>query len=274
MKLLELAAIVSRTFQEDSDLNSNKKIQKVKNSNSRDVVTGLDLLLHNLSKNYAKKYFSDHSFISEESFDKNNLKVSFSRGDMFIVDPLDGSHNYSIHSNDYGYMGCVITDKKISNSLIVIPKKSQYVIYDDEQVYLSHKLKQLSLSHISNSYYAYNPMLSDEERNVRSMLLNFIDDETTGLVRYGSACVGLYNLLTNHHSMFIGQKIRVWDAIAFFPILQNYGVLISYYLHEENMYLIASRNVDLVNGAKAIFESMLNKKMSYYSVKNTLNWEL
>jgi myo-inositol-1(or 4)-monophosphatase len=271
MKLNKLAALICNAFSNNED-DALKTVQKVKDGNPRDVVTNMDYLLHTISKKFCMIEYSKSRFISEENNSDSSNELLLLTTHNFIVDPLDGSSNYSLGINCYGYMASQIEHGLITEALIVIPNQNQYILYDNSNYYLSQNLPKINNfnSKSGGVYYAYAPNQNDTEYNLRIQLFRDIDSHTGGFYRYGSACVGLYNLICGRHYGFIGQRIRIWDAISFMPILKKFNLIVKYNIEGKFITLIASRDanfIDIINATFFRSEIVLFD----YTEKNILN---
>ena len=94
MKLLHLAGRICRAFHEN-DNRQMRTIQKVKGNQLRDVVTNLDLRLHDISERFVRERMSGTLLLSEEGWHKEVTTEDLLAGEWLIVDPMDGSNNYA-----------------------------------------------------------------------------------------------------------------------------------------------------------------------------------
>jgi myo-inositol-1(or 4)-monophosphatase len=250
MKLLTLAGQVCRAFT-DHQATSLRTVQKVKNDHRRDVVTALDMKLHALSARFVAEYLPAYTLLSEESEQAEWTASRLRGGQFLVVDPLDGSSNYAMGLPHFGYMAARVNDGRLEGTLVVLPEHDQYLLMDGRRLLTSQPLPSPGDSR-GAVYYAYPPKQDAAARQVRMDLLDLIDAESSGLYRSGSACVGLYQLLCGQHQAFFGHAIRIWDALAYLPMLAPQGVYLRYGFHGQSMYLLASRRHDLVEAAESI----------------------
>ena len=245
MKLLDLVSRVCCDF--DSRCSDQSRIiQKVKSTDSRDVVTGLDITLHNLTYSYIAKHHPSWHILSEEDEPSHPDFRKLRAGDWLIVDPLDGSSNYSNGLSSYGYMATLVSNNVLNESAVVLPEEGIYLLAFQDKIFTSQALDVREPTPDSSIYYAYSPNLSSHRLKARDSVLSLIDKVSGGVYRYGSCCHGLYNLLLGKHQAFIGQHVRIWDAIAFLPILHHYGFFTSYSLLPDGLTFVASKNNNMV----------------------------
>ena len=253
MKLLNLAARVSCAFT-TSGSQKMSTVQKVKDNQARDVVTELDLKLHDLSQQFVAEQLPGCRLLSEEGghdcLELNELR----KGEWLVVDPLDGSNNHALGMPNYGYMAAHLDDGRMVGAVIVLPEHDQYIVLDGGQSLYAQPLPLTAAGDHGTVYYAYPPKQDSSARHARGALLDLIDAESAGMYRYGSACAGLYQLLCGKHMAFIGHGIRLWDAIAFLPILASRQFMVKYTIRPEGITLVASKKTAFLEGAEHILQ--------------------
>lgn len=250
MSLLTLAGQVCRAFT-DNEGAALRTVQKVKNEHSRDVVTALDMKLHALSARYVAEHLPGCALLSEEGEDAHGPASRLLKGDWLVVDPLDGSSNHALGLPHFGYMAAHVRQGRLDGALVVLPEHDQYVLMDGRRLLSSQPLPAAGEPR-GAVYYAYPPRQDEAARQARLQLLELIDAESTGLYRCGSACVGLYQLLCGQHLAFFGHGVRLWDALAYLPVLAAQGLHLRYAVQGPFMHLLASRRADLVVSASLI----------------------
>ena len=251
MKLLELTASVCCKFSQARN-NSMRTVQKVKENQARDVVTTLDESLHRLTEDFVKTTLPACKLMSEEGEAFTDGNVILREGEWLVVDPLDGSNNFALSLPGYGYMATHISKSKIIGSLVVLPEHDLYIIFEENRLITSQILPKSVGSPSGSAYYAYPPKLTEAACQARTQLISLIDNYFAGTYRYGSSCVGLYNLVCGKHTAFIGHNIRIWDALAYFPILRMLGIEFRYHISGTSLVLIASFSEEFINDASSI----------------------
>lgn len=249
MSLLDLSASVCRQFSEAtfSDL---RNIQKVK-GHQRDVVTSLDQRLHQVAVDFVELSMQGCELMSEEG-ESEVSNCLLDDSEWLVVDPLDGSNNYSLSLPSYGFMAAHVVGGCVSGSVVVLPEHSIYIVYEEGRMVISQPISTPNSLPGGSVYYAYPPTLSHFALKSRAQLIDLIDQTSSGLYRYGSSCIGLYNLICGKHSAFIGHGIRIWDALAFFPILEHFGINFQYYIDSSRLILVASSSKSFIHDACSI----------------------
>jgi len=212
-----------------------------KNGSVRDVVTALDLTLHDELSKIAQKD-SEIIVFSEEGYtNAHNLEDYVS--DTLLIDPLDGSSNYAHGLNFYCTILAMIRGKKIVQAGVCLPNESQILSWDigSSRTKSTKVIDQVMVGE-GATYYAYPPVQSESDMLLRQLIMKNIDEMSSGLMRWGSAGCGLYFLMTGALQTFVGHKIRIWDGLAFMPMLESYGIHVAYKIDGTELIMIASTN--------------------------------
>lgn len=252
MRLLGLAACIASNFSMRHE-NRFRTVQKVKDNQPRDVVTELDLILHNVSLQFVTDRLPGCRLLSEEADSQFSLH-DLCNGEWLVVDPLDGSYNLTIDMPHYGYMAAHLVGGVIDSSVVVLPERDQYIVADNDAILCAKPLPETSFPKHGSVYYAYSPALSSVERKARASLIDLIDLHSAGMYRYGSACDGLYQLLTGRHMAFIGHGVRLWDVIAFLPILAARKIQARYVIKSRGITVIAGINEQFIQAVEDVLD--------------------
>ncbi len=118
-----------------------------------DVVTQADLDSEKILVNAIKKEYPNHGIISEESQDYN-IDSEY----VWVIDPLDGTRNFSTNTPFFGVIVGVMKDKEMIMSCIYLPymkelyyaEKGKGAYLNDEKIICSEKEK------INSSYGIVN----------------------------------------------------------------------------------------------------------------------
>jgi myo-inositol-1(or 4)-monophosphatase len=269
MSLLKLVARVCKTLG-TSDDPLLRTVQKVKGGKARDVVTGLDFKLHELSQQFVSEYMPGCTLLSEEGSCEMLTAAELLVGDWLVVDPLDGSNNHALNLPSFGYMAAHLMAGRVTGAVVVLPEFSQYIVFEKESTIASQSIENTHEYKSAAVYYAYPPAQNEKALSARADVQKLIDVMSGGMYRYGSACVGLYQLLCGKHMAFVGHDIRLWDALAFLPILAQRGIEVHYLIHEASITLVASRRLDFVTGVTDLLLQHQNFKLYPYRSNEVL----
>jgi len=263
MIYLNLAGRVCHAF-DVSNSQQMRTVQKVKENQSRDVVTKLDIELHVLSERFVTEKLPECKLLSEEGVHGGFNARQLLEEDLLIVDPLDGSHNYALGLPNYGYMAAHVQRGYVTGAVIVVPAHSQYIVLEGNQCLYAQPVASGGASDNSTVYYAYPPQQNTSARRARVALQDLIDVHSAGMYRYGSACVGLYQLLCKKQMAFIGHGIRLWDAIAFLPLLALQGIEVRYCIQGLSITLLASTRTDFLESSAQILQQQQGLALHKY----------
>lgn len=263
MSLLSLAAQVCNVFGAAGD-SGLRMVQKVKDDEARDVVSALDQRLHTTTASFVADRMPGCSLLSEEGAAPRDGLAALARGEWLVVDPLDGSNNYVLTLPGYGFMAAHVVDGIVAGSVVVLPEHDIYLVFERDELLISQPFAPPAVAPSAPIYYAYPPRLSEGGRRARAELLDLVDQQSAGLYRYGTACIGAYNLLRGRHRAFIGHNVRVWDALAYFPLLHWFRVPARYHLAESGLTLIAGFDEEFVDEACAVISA--NESITFNAV--------
>ena len=93
----------------------------MKSENLWDVVTKADLLSEKIILQRIKKIYPNHGIISEESGSVNE-----SAKYVWVIDPIDGTLNFSLGVPLWGIMICLIHKKEVVLSVINLPATKEF----------------------------------------------------------------------------------------------------------------------------------------------------
>jgi myo-inositol-1(or 4)-monophosphatase len=243
--------------------NASNDVILTKNNNSRDVVTSLDYLLNESIKDIIKEDMPDALVLSEEdSIDQN---LSYFKDLTFVIDPLDGSQNFSIGFPFYSSVVAAIEDNKIIASAVVSSFNKQLVIWD-KNTGLKSNINNEIFERGLPSYLAYSPIKTSANDNFIFKLITNIDEYSSGIYRWGSASNGLLELLNGRFQTFVAYEIRIWDCLAFLPILLEKEIHVAFAINNFSISLIASSNIEHFNSLKKIYKSSNINLINYNSI--------
>jgi myo-inositol-1(or 4)-monophosphatase len=263
MKLLALSALVCNLFS-SAAAGEMRTVQKVKDHQLRDVVTSLDQSLHDLAAIFVETRMPGCKLMSEEGASINGGSSLLAKGEWLVVDPLDGSNNYALSMPGFGFMAAHVVEGKVNGSVVVLPEQDLYLVAEAGEILVSQPFALSPAAASGSIYYAYPPKLSDAALQSRAKLIDLVDERSSGFYRYGSSCIGLYNLIRGRHMAFIGHGIRIWDALAYFPILKRFGISFKYHIGDTGLILVASSNQDFVDETCSIISSSEKSNFSFF----------
>jgi len=230
----ELLSVCESVYKGVSE--QDRDVLRIKDGISRDVVTELDMKLHNALTEKALQI--EKCIVVSEEGETNPHALTAYKGITVVIDPLDGSHNYQMGMPWYCTLIAIVKEKKFWQCGFYSPEYKQKLSWKAQD---SLSIVKTSSQMAGPCYFAYPPNLTEEEQTLKNVLFKQIDIYSTGLYRWGSAGYGLYAVVGKHLQSFVGIKIRIWDGLAFIPILHTMGCYVMYkIINQEQLILICS----------------------------------
>lgn len=212
------------------------EVVKTKNNNQRDVVTALDININERVNSLIRQHYSEIKIISEEIDNRDCVIKDIET--CLVIDPLDGSQNYSLSLPFYVTLVSVYVFGVVKASAIISPMGAELVLWTQDMGIVPYNLKSGVLVD-GPCYFAYPPTIKLQNNKHFHDILEYVDSYTSGMYRWGSAGSGLLALYKGQIKSFVGLEIRVWDAISFLPILLSSGFKIAYKIEGYTLSLVA-----------------------------------
>jgi myo-inositol-1(or 4)-monophosphatase len=195
-----------------------KKPLDIKSKGDRNLFTQIDLKAEDAIVTLIKKNFPEDDILSEE-----NSHPKPGAPFRWIIDPLDGTHNY-IHGIDiFGVSIAVEFEKEVIIGVIYMPVADEfYIAQKDKGAYLNDKrlsvskrtLEQSTLIYDSSIRYNKGPMLKGLEKLV---------DEVFNIRMFGSSARHLSYIAEGKAEIDIEFNDKVWDFAAGLLLVEEAG---------------------------------------------------
>lgn len=164
---------------------------KVKKEDDSYVSKG-DLLCESLIKGYIREKHPEFSLVSEESPEDNI--VNYTKENVIILDPIDGTENYVSGLKEWGVAVCVYQNGKHVQSMLALPELDLYMVTGDKFERFDSRIAGISSS------------LTKEE------LLKLEPGFEYRII--GCAVYNMFNVVTGSFYSFENPKgAKVWDII-------------------------------------------------------------
>ncbi len=216
----------------------------LKSSSNRDVVTEVDFASEKLILAEIEKEFSGFSFISEEIGDQRSDLDTF-----WIIDPLDGTANYSSGMPIYGISIAYVENLKLTSAAIYLPETNDlYFSEVNKGAYLNNKcLVQKKSTKLDQALVSMTfPSMFNANSHKKNAYEVFtkLNSETKGALRLGSSVYSLALCSSEQIDAVVGFKAKLWDIAAGILINKEAGAITSF--NENNLsnidhdYIIAN----------------------------------
>ena len=95
-------------------------VHYAKSSHRADAVTKADLMSDKMITSAIKEHYPTHGIIAEES-GAHNVDAEY----VWVIDPIDGTLNYSLGVPMFGVMVCLMRRKKVVLSAVYLPVRNE-----------------------------------------------------------------------------------------------------------------------------------------------------
>jgi myo-inositol-1(or 4)-monophosphatase len=192
------------------------KILSVKSKDARSLVTNADLEAEQAIFKIIKKKFPDHSILSEEDgfIDK---KSDY----KWIIDPLDGTHNYAYKIPIFGVSIALEHKKEIILGVIYFPCTDELLVAEKGKgSFLNNKKIKVSNRNLKNSIITYNTDFHINKRQTLRHLSN-LANKVFRIRVFGAAVFDLALITKGSIEALIAPTTNPWDIAAGFLILEE-----------------------------------------------------
>ena len=224
----------------------------LKSSSNRDIVTDVDIACENVILGRLNLLSSTPlRYISEEAGDNRGQSSSF-----WIIDPLDGTANYSSGLPVYGVSIAYVRDAELFSAAIYLPSTNEllfaqrgYGAFKNQVRLKAHRNNTVDNSLISLTLPLNFPHpIHEQQAYERFKALN---NKSKGVLRLGSSVYSLAQCAQQHIDICVGFRAKVWDVAAGLLIADESG-LASSLLPQEIMatdldyYVAPHQSVDFL----------------------------
>lgn len=187
------------------------RIHDVKEKAKNDFVTEMDIKCEKTIINIIKKSFPKHSILAEES-GKSNQKSSYE----WIIDPLDGTHNYLRAIPIFGVSVALAKNKEIIAGVIYLPYLDELYFAEKGKGSYLRKKKKIYKINLEKSNPA--PMVAAAFRFRRNptycnKYLNKLTKEVKTRI-FGSVTFCISMLLRKSVDASVIFLTNIWDVAA------------------------------------------------------------
>lgn len=195
-----------------------KKSVKVKSKGDRQLVTDVDLKAENAIVELIKEKYPVDNILSEESrHPKSN--TSF----RWIIDPLDGTHNY-IHGIDvFGTSIALEWKKEVVAGVIYMPLTDElYVAQKQKGTYCNGKKINVSKRKLKESTLIYDSSIRYDKEPMLEGLGKLVDD-VFNIRMFGSTARHLSYIAEGKAEIDVEFNDKVWDFAAGLLLVEEAG---------------------------------------------------
>ena len=218
---------------------------EVQKKGKHNIVTQADLAANRLIIREIKKYFPQHDFLSEETGLENNIDKF-----RWIIDPLDGTTNFSIHNPLYCTALALMYKKDILLSVLYAPELNELYFAEKKHGALLNgkKIKVSRTRKLSDSIIAIGRSHSRLSHKQMISVQNKFDEHVLNTRILGSASLNLAYVAAGRMDgcVFVPPEISLWDSLAGILLVQEAGGLITDF--QGRPWIKASHGLVISNG--------------------------
>lgn len=195
------------------------KIDKIESKGDRNFATNLDKEAEKIIVDKVKKVFPNHGIIAEEGGSQGA-----DREYLWIIDPLDGTHNFIRDINIFGVSIGIIYRGDFIGGVIYMPVEDELYVGEkgngayknDEKISVSSNdnLKDCSISFDSSIRYSPKNMLK---------VLDVLAKEVFNIRMLGSSARALTYLAEGKLDLAVEFHDRPWDFAGGVSIIEEAG---------------------------------------------------
>lgn len=194
------------------------RIHKITKKSGRELVTNVDLEAQTTIISLIKEKYPHHSILSEESpAEENHSKY------RWIIDPLDGTHNYIHKVGIFGVSIALEWEEEIILGVIFLPVTAElYVAEKGKGAYLNNERIAVSRRDLPQVSMVYDSSL---QYNKEVMLTNLgkLADNVFNVRMFGSSARSLSFIANGQIDLQIEYHDKPWDFSAGALIVEEAG---------------------------------------------------
>ena len=212
----------------------------VKTKGDRDYATEIDLKSEKMITDMIKREFPDDNILAEE----NKYGVSDSPY-KWIIDPIDGTHNYMYGIRDFGISIALANKEKIFFGVIYMPIGDEmYVAVRGNGAYLNSKKIHVSKRPIKQATLVHDSSIRAFKKNMLKNL-GYLSEKVFNLRMYGCSVRGLTYLAQGKVDAVVEYEEKIWDCAAGLLLAHEAGAKITNFQGKPwdiktNMYIASS----------------------------------
>jgi myo-inositol-1(or 4)-monophosphatase len=223
-------------------LDNFRKISKISKKKDGTLVTNVDLKMEKEILKTIKTKFPEDEILSEEG-------AYLSKGSPFcwIIDPLDGTHNYIRGINTVGISIALAFNKQVVMGIIHMPfAKELYFARKGRGSYLNGKRISVSKRKLKQSTLIYDSNIINEQTDVMLRHLKEIKGKVFIMRMFGSTARSLSYIAEGRADLEIEYTDKLWDFAAGAILVEEAGG--KFTDHKGNPWNMKSKDYIASNG--------------------------
>ena len=213
-----------------------------------EVVTDMDLRSQKVIVSTIRKFVPEHNILSEE-----DVEIDKESAFTWIIDPLDGTHNYMDSRYSFGINVGLLMEKEFIFSLSYLPfgnrleggrelyisKKGRGTFMNDKHSRVSDKTRLRDMTLLLNSSISRDPEST-------SALFTILVRQLNRVRIPGSAAVELCYIASGRADVMVAQYLKPYDLVGCLHVEEAGGKVTDFF---GNPITINSHSIVATNGA-------------------------
>jgi len=215
---------------------------KYTKSDATDVVTEADLAANDYLVEQINSKYPEHGIISEE---RGESKTDAEY--VWIIDPLDGTRNYSLGTPLFGVMVGLARKGEMVMGAICDPTHDQLFFAEKDQgAYLNDKKIRCSdIREWERSYGMGFANINEKTAKISSKLIEAASKEPFWMNSFGATAIATMQVASGRRDWCMSLHDTIWDDAAPAIILQEAGCIVSE--HEGKPWTLKSKGMIAAN---------------------------
>jgi myo-inositol-1(or 4)-monophosphatase len=213
-----------------------------------EIVTDMDLRSQKVIVSTIRKFVPEHNILSEE-----DVEIDKESAFTWIIDPLDGTHNYMDSRYSFGINIGLLMEKEFIFSLSYLPfgnrleggrelyisKKGRGTFMNDKHSRVSDKKRLRDMTLLLNSSISRDPEST-------SALFTILVRQLNRVRIPGSAAVELCYIASGRADVMVAQYLKPYDLVGCLHVEEAGGKVTDFF---GNSITINSHSIVATNGA-------------------------
>ena len=201
------------------------KIKHIQKKGEIDLLTEADIESEKRIITKIREHFPEHSFLAEEGGGNDQ-----SGRHQWIIDPIDGTTNFSHAIGHYAVSIALAVDGRILIGIVLNPETDElFTAVKGQGAFLNNRpIKVSGIASVSDSLLATGFPYNFKEilEQVMTRFSNCLQ-AAQGIRRYGSAALDLCYVACGKFDGYWEQNLKPWDTAAGFLIAEEAGAKIT-----------------------------------------------
>jgi len=190
----------------------------------REMVTRCDQKVEDIIFKHLKRHFPSYGSLSEESgLDSQKNKCSW------VVDPLYGTHNFTVHNPIFSVSIALLYQNKIVMAITFMPLLDEmyWAIKNKGSYKNNKKIKISSISKLNKSFINYCHGAGPSNYKKAFQIYEYFHPRTTNIRHFGSTTLELAMVAGGHTDALILPGGKIWDLAAGVLLVREAGGIVT-----------------------------------------------